>query len=297
MMPSDATDALQRLPSPWRWWLTGCLLALILLLLAPPTGRWIKEPIKAGVHSLSRPYVDSGLQRAGVSYAAARGLNGIISLVQESELQATLFGTGASVAAGQLLDPLNDLVERFSWVMLLSLASFGIQKILIEIVPWIGLDILVSLSLAALFLGVVLLREAWVRIGLSGLLCSLILVLFIPAAALMSQKVYDHFLADTYRTSVETITGAQEELNPNAQAASGSLWRQLKELNLAAKIRTLKAMTQKIIDHIVGLIVVFVLQTVVLPLALLWGLVRALKGGGAAAGLLTGMFRPQAAAF
>lgn len=296
MMSSKATDALQRLPSSWRWWLSGCLLALILLLLVPPTGRCIKGPIKAGVHSLSRPYVDAGLQRAGVSYAAARGLNGIISLVQESELQATLFGTGASVAAGQLLDPLNDLVERFSWVMLLSLASFGIQKILIEIVPWIGLDILVSLSLAALLLGVGLLREAWVRIGLTGLLCSLILVLFIPAAAFMSQAVYDHFLADSYRTSVETITGAKEKLNPNGQAASSSFWQQLKGLDLAAKVRTLKGMTQKIIDHLVDLIVVFVVQTVLLPLALLWGLIRTLKGGGAAAELLKGMLPQKAAA-
>ena len=32
----------------------------------------------------------------------------------------------------KVLDPINDLAERFSWVMLVNTASLGIQRILME---------------------------------------------------------------------------------------------------------------------------------------------------------------------
>ncbi len=38
------------------------------------------------------------------------------------------------VAIGEVLDPINDLVEQFSLVMLASMTSLGIQKILLNFV-------------------------------------------------------------------------------------------------------------------------------------------------------------------
>ena len=40
-------------------------------------------------------------------------------------------GVGVTLSIGELLDPFNDMVERFSWVMLLTSVSLGIQKILL----------------------------------------------------------------------------------------------------------------------------------------------------------------------
>ena len=76
-------------------------------------------------------YVEASFQRALAAYALARGLNMIISVIQESTVDIQPLGLGVSAAAGQILDPINDLVERFSWVMLVSLASLGVQKLLI----------------------------------------------------------------------------------------------------------------------------------------------------------------------
>ena len=82
-------------------------------------------------------YTDDSIIQAGVSYAIARGINGIISVLQTSTIQAetSFFGNGVSgsITPGEILDPINDLIERFSDVMSWALGSLLLQKILLGI--------------------------------------------------------------------------------------------------------------------------------------------------------------------
>ena len=85
---------------------------------------------------LDRPaeqFVNAGLKRAFASYATARLLNAVISVAQGTEVALEPMGVGVNFAPGQLLDPINDLVEQFSDLMLVATVAFGIQKILINI--------------------------------------------------------------------------------------------------------------------------------------------------------------------
>ena len=53
-------------------------------------------------------------------------MNGVISVVQSIELSVSL-GAGVGVNFGEVLDPLNDLIERFSTLVLYGLAGLGLQ--------------------------------------------------------------------------------------------------------------------------------------------------------------------------
>ena len=75
--------------------------------------------------------IDAGLKRALLTFAAARALNSVISVAQATEVSLQPLGVGVTLAPGQLLDPVNDLVELFSNLMLAASVSFGVQKILI----------------------------------------------------------------------------------------------------------------------------------------------------------------------
>lgn len=77
--------------------------------------------------------IDAGFNRALVSFGIAKGLNMVISLLQSTQFSAQPLGVGIAISPGELLDPINDLVEQFSNVMLLATVAFGIQKILIGI--------------------------------------------------------------------------------------------------------------------------------------------------------------------
>ena len=69
------------------------------------------------------------IKDAAIIYGVARSINSVISLIQSAELGAIV----GSIHPGELLDPINDLIERFSSVMAWSLSSLVLQKILLSV--------------------------------------------------------------------------------------------------------------------------------------------------------------------
>lgn len=92
----------------------------------------------------ARDNYESLFQRAFVTFALARTLNGVISAVQGTELAITPAGVGLTLTPGEMLDPVNDLVERFSWIMLGATVSLGIQNVLLDVSDWWPIKLLVA---------------------------------------------------------------------------------------------------------------------------------------------------------
>jgi low affinity Fe/Cu permease len=86
--------------------------------------------------------------KAGASYGIARGLNAIISVVQETEISVIV----ATVSVGQVLDPINDLVEKLSTIMLISLSSLGLQLLIHRIGIALGVRWFLSFGFLFLFI-------------------------------------------------------------------------------------------------------------------------------------------------
>ncbi len=253
-----------------------------------------------GVDNIAVGYVDAALQRAGAAYALARTFNAVVSVFEESRIQLEPGGVGVSLALGEVLDPANDLVERFSWVMLASLTSLGIQKVLIEISPWISIQILFSAALILLIVGL------WVKGRFSDycqkagktLVFAVILVRFaVPAMAFINNQVYVSVLEKRhdeaigkFETDIAQIKASAPEglagMDRSDAERGDSLWYRVKEamnltleqgknlVDVQTRLQQIKAIAKLMIDRIVDLIVVFVLNTIVLPLFFLWGIVR-----------------------
>ena len=83
-------------------------------------------------------------ERALITFALARTLNGVISAVQGTELALQPAGVGVTLTPGEVLDPVNDLVERFSWIMLGATLSLGVQQVLLDIGQWWFMKLLVA---------------------------------------------------------------------------------------------------------------------------------------------------------
>ena len=132
---------------------TVVLIILLLLILVPPFYRTVFESLPfESADSAGIEYVDKAFDRALIAFALARATNAIISIIQDSEIDIAPAGIGVTIAIGEALDPINDMIERFSWVMLVSLVSLGIQKLLIEISPWLQAeDFIVTLLFRGCF--------------------------------------------------------------------------------------------------------------------------------------------------
>jgi hypothetical protein len=83
-------------------------------------------------------YLDESRNKALAAYGICRIANAAISVAKESEVSIGIFGTGVQVAAGQVLDPVDELVERTSDLLLTALTSLVIQKLVYEFSVWIS---------------------------------------------------------------------------------------------------------------------------------------------------------------
>ena len=232
------------------------------------------------------------LARALVTFALARSLNGVISVVQETEVAIQPAGVGVGLAPGQILDPVNDLVERFSWVMLASAASLATQRLLMEISEWPGMTIVVGVCVLFWWLGLLRPeRSRWRCAAQRALLLAVFLRFAAPVVVLASELVFTAFLNPAFTTASAEIEQTGEQLSTlrdqDAQSALeeqessfglGSWWRQASEsLRVGERLAEYQALFSRLAENVVQLIAVFVLQTVLLPLTFLWLLIRLWK--------------------
>jgi hypothetical protein len=249
---------------------------LPLLLLALVACAWL-----APLDAPATERVDAGLKRALISFATARALNGVISVAQGTELSVQPAGVGATFAPGQLLDPVNDLVERFSDLMLGASVMFGAQKVLIGVGGYWPVSLAFTLvAVAWVWLS---LRQRPIAPWLSRLLVLFMMLRFaVPAVTLGTDAVWQKFLAEDYRVSQQAIDatssdaasgGPALQVAPENQGLIDQLRRWFSHnTDVKARFDELKQTIEKATEHLIRLMVVFVLQTLVVPMALLWGL-------------------------
>ncbi len=238
-------------------------------------------------------YFSETLKRAVYAFAIARAINGVISVVQDTKLAVTPAGFGVALGVGEILDPINDLIERFSWIMLISTTSLGIQKIFMEVGIWFGFKILLTFSMVVCLMGIWLppfSRVNLMSLGYKMVLVSIVIRFCIPAVAIVSDEIYDLFLREKYLKSTESLEEIKRELkNPNLleqdtenRPGESGFWdgliRMYKDAKETANIRQRLALLKDAVSHCVtytiNLIIVFVLQTIVIPVLVLWGLIR-----------------------
>jgi hypothetical protein len=83
--------------------------------------------------STTDDYFRDALTKAAVTYATCRIINASISVVKDSSLNLEPAGIGVTLAAGQALDPIDDMTERVSDVVVTAITSLGVQKLAYEI--------------------------------------------------------------------------------------------------------------------------------------------------------------------
>jgi hypothetical protein len=270
---------------PRRWLLAGVLLLVVAVSSLTSVDRYAEGEY------------ESLFQRAFITFALARTLNGVISAVQGTELALQPAGVGVTLTPGEVLDPVNDLIERFSWIMLGATISLGVQQVLLDVGQWWGVRLLVAL------LGV-----AWLWLRLRGpapgsgpgkrnsektLLRVLVVLLFIrfavPVAIIANEALYHLFLETRYVESTQVIEAAGDELeqqSPGSEADavdSGSVeepglleslgrgFGSTREaLDFRQRLEALQTRAADLVEHLIQLSVVFILQTGILPIVFLW---------------------------
>src|SRR5262245_27894616 len=160
-------------------------------------------------------YAEAAFARSLVTFAIARTLDGAISVAQGTEVAVEPGGVGVNFALGQLLDPINDLVERFSVAMLVATSSLGLQNVLLRMSTWWGTN--VALAVAALFALVALWRPTLLG-GMRASTALRVLSIFVflrfavPGFVIGSNVVFQIFLASEQEAAHEALMVTSAEL-------------------------------------------------------------------------------------
>ncbi len=239
-----------------------------------------------------RAYTDAALKRAVVTFAIARTLNGVISMAQETEFAFEPAGIGVTIMPGELLDPINDLIERFSWVMLASTASIGIQGVLLRMSEWWGVSVLLVLTAGFLLYGVWSPKAPpWSRrVAYHALLVALFLRFAVPVLLIATSLVSDTFLREQAEQAAAALQQSSQEIREElpqtetevkertiGEKLSALVTKPMDAIDLRQRIERVQERVSRIIEHIVDLIVAFTLETIVIPLVFLWLLIKSVK--------------------
>lgn len=244
----------------------------------------------------ARARADALFARALVTFASARALDAVISAAQGTELAFEPAGVGVTLSAGELLDPINDLVEQFATLVLLAATSLGIQSVALRISSWWGLSALL-LAAGAAWVGLrwryrddpVDRRALRALDGARRVFLVLLLIRFVlPAVTLTSGWIFDAFLEqeqeeslqvlDRTRGEVDALAGVGEAPDPADAEARASWLSRLRDWwnapaageGIEGRLAAFRERVDRAVESIVRLMVIFTLQTLVLPLVLLW---------------------------
>ena len=228
----------------------------------------------------AKKLVDDSFKQSVIVFGSAKALNAVVSLAQGTQINLPF----VTVAVGEILDPINDLVEQFSLVMLASMVSLGIQKILLNFVTTDIYNYLLFTSIIIFnfwlfkrFTNDEKIRNLFFKITF----ILLFLRFAIPMMAYVNEVSYNYFVKPQYnieelnkdilevkdnvsKINQETITQKQDSsfFNKVLEKFDSSYYEK--------KVNEYKDAVDNSSQYIIDLIIVFIFQTIFLPIIFLF---------------------------
>lgn len=212
--------------------------------------------------------LDDASNRAIAAFAVARTLNGVISVIQEMQVGISL-GISTTLQPGQILDPLNDLIERFSTAALIAATLLWSLKLMgnFIVVPGIPLLLLVllavrvSLDRCAACADVNQLLMRALRVGI-------VIWAFAALTPWVIDSVHSSDVIQThYRHATLEMETAGQQLRDLADMESP--WDISKE-RITQGMDQLMTMADRLSTQAIIVLAVFVFEVLVVPLGIFW---------------------------
>ncbi|HED33282.1 MAG TPA: hypothetical protein ENJ08_03570 [Gammaproteobacteria bacterium] len=268
---------------------SGITLFLVIFIFLPHNN-WLDN--------VAENYTEQGIERTLITYAVSRSLNGVISVVQGTEIAVSPVGVGVTFTPGQILDPVNDLIERFSQIVLISSTSLGIQRLFLEIASARAVSGLVSVFCVVILLRLYFLKknneqdQSFLPVVKKILIILLFFRFSISLVAIINEGLYLAFLQPQYEQSQVLLEQASDDIQLINNTAYGKsdasddeqgmldkverwLDKTQQGLDFEKQIGALKQTVADISQQVINMIVVFVVQSIIFPLLFLWLAYRA----------------------
>ncbi|MDX1809111.1 MAG: hypothetical protein R3331_06195 [Sulfurospirillaceae bacterium] len=247
------------------------------------------------VDKSTHEYFTKAIEKAGIAYATCRVVNASVSVVKESNLQLEPAGVGMSLAIGQVLGPVYDMVEKLSNILILAITSLGVQKLIYEI----------SLHMTPQIIGVLLLIIStlmWFdsnkikRFQAFLLQLSIIVLIFrmcLPISSIANDFIYKNYFEDQIsqaRQNLDLETARVDKMHNISFPESDGIFSTIKNSSTYVSEKTTEFKTifvntinnaGNIIENLLSLsflyLGIFVIQVLFLPLLSFWLMLKSMR--------------------
>ncbi len=236
---------------------TRVLITLAILLVI--TTNWLPQ-----IDLIAQQFLSDSISSNAIIFGVVRTLNGVISVIQSTDI-----GIGiASVSIGEILDPVNDLIERFSALLLVTLTALGIAQVLLLLT--LSLPVKIIFTAVAFACGLSLwLKPNW----FPRLLKWALLIIFIRFIFVLQVGVvwlFDWLYFDATGEAAVSVLEATIRVAENLKESIENI--NIGELIFGADIPALKNedLGAQISSSVVTLIVGMLFKSIIIPVGTLW---------------------------
>ena len=249
---------------------------------------------------LGLPYVDRKadayfsdvMTKAALAYGVCRVVNASVSVIKESHIQIQPAGLGVALAVGQVFDPLDDMTERASDILITAIVSLGIQKTTYELCVafapgLIGMSI-IALVAVSFFKGD---RATALRtVVLKFIIIIAVARLCLPTSSIISSYLNDHYFSLEITKAKNELAMSSPEMErlkdirmPEVDGVFGTIkngfgfvGEKTSDLAAASKamIRNMRSMVSNLLKLSYLYVALFIIQVILLPIGTFWILVR-----------------------
>ncbi len=242
--------------------------------------------------STADTYFRDSISKAGASYGVCRVINATVSIIKESSVELEPAGVGLSLAVGQAVDPINDMVERLSDVLVMSITSLGVQKLTYEIcltlAPQVLAFFLIIFSILTLFKDDRIFKLQ--RLILSILVIVSIARFCLPVSSMANQFLQDHFFEQKIVEANSQLARGIADLDklkdvalPKYDGVIGTIENSASYLKqksidfknaIAVTIENRDIIVENLLELTFLYVGIFIVQVLVLPLLIFWFLIK-----------------------
>lgn len=237
-------------------------------------------------------YFREAITKAAVAYATCRVINASVSIIKDSSLNLEPVGVGVTLAVGQALDPIDDMTERVSDVLVTAITSLGVQKLAYEI----GVSLAPPIVAVFLLIFSILIwfenenSAAMQRNTMRIIFLILIARFALPISAVANNYIQEHFFADQISDANKELSVGSAELDklndfslPEIDGTWGTIknstsFIQRKSVEFKDAIVATVSNSGNIIENLLKLtflyVAIFLIQVIALPLMVFWLLVK-----------------------
>lgn len=237
-------------------------------------------------------YFTAAMEKAAIAYGTTAIINSSVSVIKESDVTMEPAGFGLSLAIGEILDPVDDMTERLSDILVTSIASLGIQRIIFEIgitfIPKLLAIVLLLLAILIWFDMEKINKISKFLIRMSFLL--LIFRLLLPVSSVLNDILYGGYFEPQITEATNQLELYSQELDTFKDFQfpdSDGVWETITNSAAFLSEKTIQFSDAfvAVVDNLGGIIDnllllswlylgLFVVQVIALPLLMFWVMIK-----------------------